>query len=96
MVLSWDKGPSEGKRQKVAKKPKEPKSETESYASLKLIQDAAKRIAPFAKLTPVHTCTSIDDMMSDETDKIEGATVELSTLGKKLVGMEPWGPVGRL
>ena len=77
MVLSWDKGPSEGKRQKVATKPKEPKSETESYASLKLIQDAAKRIAPFAKLTPVHTCTSIDDMMSDETDKIEGATVEL-------------------
>ena len=26
----------------------------------------------------------------------EGATVELSPLGKKLVGTEPWGPAGRL
>ena len=77
MVLSWSKGPSDEKRQKVAPKPKEPKSETEAYASLKLIRDAAKRIAPFAKVTPVHTCSSIDDMMSDETDKIEGATIEL-------------------
>ena len=74
MVLSWGKGPSDEKRQKVAPKPKEPKSETEAYASLKLIREAAKRIAPFAKVTPVHTCSSIDDMMSD---KIDGATIEL-------------------
>ena len=43
----------------------------EYAASLQLIREAQARIAPFAKVTPVHTCGTLDRLMSDAECPVE-------------------------